>query len=157
MGKTLWGLTSSDGGRTWTQPAQILGDMKHPGDLLQISNGYLLMAYGNRNTPPARVEGLVSRDNGKTWLDVALTFSGQLRGYNADFPRHVDLGYPTSVIVPGSKPAVGVTMYYYNPSIEKRSDGLRRNESAYSNVNYVAIAVVWREDELIAAVDKAVR
>lgn len=156
MGKSLWGSRSSDGGYTWSEPAPIIGDMKHPADLLQLSNGYLLMAYGNRNTPPARVEGLVSKDNGKTWLDVVLTFSGQLRGYNLDFPRHVDLGYPTSVIVPGSKPATGVTMYYYNPSIEKRSDGLRRNESAYSNINYVAIAVVWSESELIAAIDKAV-
>lgn len=156
MGKSLWGSRSNDGGYTWSEPVQILGDMKHPGDLLQLSNGYLLMAYGNRNTPPARVEGLVSKDNGRTWLDVTLTFSGQLRGYNPDFPRHVDLGYPTSVLVPGSKPSIGVTMYYFNPSIEQRSDGLRRNESAYSNINYVAIAVVWREDELITAIDKAV-
>lgn len=156
MGKTVWGLHSTDGGFTWSEPVQITGDMKHPGDLLELSNGDILLAYGNRITPPARVEGFISRDGGQTWLDCLLTFSGHLRGYNADFPRHVDLGYPSSVLVPGSKPSSGVTIYYYNPSIEKRSDGLRRNESAYSNRNYVAIAVVWREDELIAAVNKAI-
>ncbi len=156
MGKTVWGLYSKDGGFTWSEPVQIGGDMKHPGDLIELSNGDILLCYGNRITPPARIEGFVSRDGGKTWLDCLLTMSGHLRGYNADFPRHVDLGYPSSVLVPGSKPTTGVTMYYYNPSIDKHPDGLRRNESAYSNVNYVAIAVVWREDELLAAVNKAV-
>jgi hypothetical protein len=150
----LWLLRSSDGGFTWTEPVQITGANLHPGDFVQLSDGSILLAHGNRNTPPASVGGLVSRDNGQSWLDVKLTFAGQLRGYNADFPRHVDLGYPSSVIVPGSNPAIGVTMYYYNPSIENRLDGILRNESAYSNVDYVAIAVVWREDELMDAIKK---
>lgn len=154
MGKTLWSTHSADGGYSWSEPVQVLGDMKHPADLIQLSNGYVLLAFGNRNSPPYRVEGIVSKDGGKTWLDCLLTFSGNLRGYNADFPRRVDLGYPSSILVPGSSPRTGVTMYYYNPSIAP-ADSIRHTRTGYETTNYVAIAVIWREDELIAAVDRA--
>jgi hypothetical protein len=82
-----------------------------------------------------------------------LAFSGHLRGYNADFPRRVDLGYPSSVLVPGGGSRQGVTMYYYNPSIEGAGT-LRQTNTGYMAKNYLAIAVVWDEDELIAAVSR---
>ena len=153
MGKTLWSTISSDGGFTWSAPVQVTGDMKHPGDLLVLKNGYILLTYGNRNSPPSRVEGLISPDGGHSWLDCLLVFSGNLRGYNADFPRHVDLGYPSSVFAPGTNPRKGVTMYYYNPSIEK-SDNIRKVNTGYLKTNYVAIAVVWDEDELLDALTR---
>ena len=111
------------------------------------------MTYGNRNTPPTRVEGLLSRDSGKSWLDCVLTFSGHLRGYNAVFPRKVDLGYPSSVIVPGTNPRVGITMCYYNSCIEG-AGAIRQTNTGYITKNYVAIAVVWSEDELLAALKR---
>jgi hypothetical protein len=156
MGKTLWSAHSSDGGYTWTEPVQVTGDMKHPGDLIQLSNGDIVLAYGNRNSPPYRVEGLVSRDGGHSWLDCLLTFSGHLRGYNRDFPLRVDMGYPSSVIVPGTNPRIGVTMYYYNPAIAP-ANSIRDTRTGYEAANYAAIAVVWREDELIEAVGRAVQ
>lgn len=84
---------SSDGGYTWSAPVQLTGSRQHPADLVQLSNGTLLLTYGNRN-PPYRIEGRVSRDGGHTWLDCLLTFSGHLYGYTVEAPRHSGSGVP---------------------------------------------------------------
>ena len=98
MGKTLWSTISQDGGFTWSAPVQITGDMQHPGDLLVLKDGSILLTYGNRNSPPTRIEGRVSRDGGRSWLPCLLVFSGNLRGYNTISPYRVDLGYPSSTL-----------------------------------------------------------
>jgi sialidase-1 len=56
---------SSDGGRTWSSPVQLTGTRQHPADLVQLSDGSLLLTYGNRTTP-YRIEGRVSRDGGRS-------------------------------------------------------------------------------------------
>lgn len=144
---------SSDGGRTWSAPQQLTANRRHPADLIQLSNGAILLTYGNR-MPPYQIEGRISRDGGKTWLDLLLTFSGHLYGYNVTVERPTDLGYPSSVVRQGK----GVTVYYYNPSVNKPwAEGRRRDiEMRYQVKHYDAIAVTWDEAELIAAVDRAV-
>ena len=89
---------STDGGYTWSEPVPVTGTRQHPADLTLLSDGSILLSYGNRN-PPYRIEGRVSRDGGQTWLDVVLAFSGPLYGYNVTAPRPNDLGYPSSVIL----------------------------------------------------------
>lgn len=149
MGKTLWSILSQDGGYTWSEPIQITGDMQHPADLLVLKNGDVLMTYGNRNQPPCRVEGRVSRDGGRSWLPILLTFTGNLRGYNTNSPYRVDLGYPSSTLAgPGQ---TGVTMYYYNPTIPTASNIRNAGNRGYGVDGYLAVAVVWDQDELIAA------
>lgn len=148
MGKTLWSTLSHDGGFTWAEPVQVTGDMQHPADLLVLKNGDVLMVYGNRNHPPCRVEGRISRDGGRSWLPCLLAFSGNLRGYNADSPYRVDLGYPTSTLC-GDR---GVTMYYYHPTIPTSANIRMAGNPAYGAAGYLAIAVTWDQDELIAAV-----
>jgi hypothetical protein len=152
MGKTLWSTLSRDGGFTWSAPIQITGEMRHPGDLLVLKDGSVLLVYGNRNSPPTRIEGRVSRDGGQSWLPCLLLFSGNLRGYNANSPYRVDLGYPSSILSGGR----GVTMYYYHPTIPPTADIRRSGNPAYRADDYLAVAVSWDQDELIAAVDQAI-
>jgi hypothetical protein len=152
--QALHSTHSTDGGFTWSPPVQITGARQHPADLVLLSNGALLLTYGNR-TPPYQIEGLVSRDNGHTWLDCLLTFSGPLYGYNLDSPRPTDLGYPSSVV--GTDLRKGVTLYYYNPSVNKPWNWAgREHEARYAVHHYYAIAVHWDEAELIAALEQRV-
>lgn len=138
---------SSDGGYTWSAPVAVTGPRQHPADLVQLSNGAILLTYGNR-TAPYRIEGRVSRDGGRTWLPPLLTFSGQLYGYHLDGERPTDLGYPSSVVQHGR----GVTLYYYNPSVNQPWQHQDRTvETRYLARDYYAIAVTWAEAELIAA------
>ena len=146
---------SADGGHTWSAPVQITGPRQHPGDLLLLGNGDILLTYGNRN-PPYRVEGRISRDGGRTWLDTLLTFSGHLYGYTATPRRATDLGYPSSALVDG----MGVTLYYYNPSYNRPAGAeaaltRSQNPALYSASNYRAVALRWDEAALIAAVEEA--
>lgn len=92
---------SGDGGRTWSAPAQVTKDNEHPADLIQLTDGRVLMTFGERNAPRG-VRALLSKDGGKTWdksKEVVL----------ADDAPNVDCGYPSSIEV--SKGRV-VTLYY---------------------------------------------
>ncbi|MBX3015374.1 MAG: exo-alpha-sialidase [Caldilineaceae bacterium] len=142
---------SSDGGYTWSPAVQLTGARQHPADIIALRNGALLLTYGNRN-PPYRIEGLVSRDGGHTWLDCLLAFSGNLYGYNVDAPRRSDLGYPSSMILPGGQ---GVTLYYYNPSINKPINwGAPDKEPLHLARDYYAIAISWDEAALLERLDQ---
>ena len=116
---------------------------------------------GNRR-PPNRIEGRLSRDGGRSWLPDLLTFSGQLYGYDIqERPRSGDLGYPSSVVRASTTGGGrGITMYYWNPSIRtppRLQDGiyLREGEPRFEARDYRAVAVLWDESELIAALRSA--
>lgn len=147
--QALHSTRSTDGGYTWSAPIQITGTRQHPGDLVVLRDGALLLTYGNRN-PPYRIEGLVSRDYGQSWLNCLLTFSGPLYGANVVGPRPTDLGYPSSVVCRGN--GKGVTLYYYNPSLRQPWNWAKREQEArYWARDYCAVAVTWDEAELLAA------
>ena len=67
-GYFLYQATSSDGGKTWSKPAQ-LPIWGHPACLVQLRGGNLLMVYGHRR-PPFSVRAILSHDRGQagTWL-----------------------------------------------------------------------------------------
>ena len=154
--QALHSTRSQDGGRTWSPPTQITQARQHPADMVRLSNGDILLTYGNRN-PPHRIEGRISRDRGHSWLDCLLTFSGHLYGYTVDDSRRTDLGYPSNVIIAGSDGRQGITMYYYNPSMRLAVDAHQRvGNPLYQHIDYCAIAVTWQEVELIAAVENAI-
>ena len=149
----LHSARSQDGGLTWSPPTQVTQARQHPADLVHLSNGDILLTYGNRN-PPHRIEGRISRDGGHSWLNCLLTFSGHLYGYTAEETRRTDLGYPSSVVRGGGQ---GITMYYYNPSMRLAVDARQRDSNPlYRHMDYCAVAVTWQEDELIAAVENAI-
>ena len=161
----LWSARSGDGGRTWSQAVQVTGRRQHPADLTLLSNGNVLLTYGNR-TPPYRIEGRISRDGGRSWLDLLLTFSGHLYGYTVEAERPTDLGYPSTAVTRCPGGGQGVTVYYYNPSMRRRpraeptDEGRlypRDDEPFYLARDYYAIAVTWSESELLEAVASRAR
>ena len=92
---------SKDGGHTWNAPAEITRDKEHPGDLIRLKNGDILLTYGERNKPFG-VEAIVSHDKGKSW-------DARSKVVLANDAASTDCGYPSSVQLPNGKI---VTIYY---------------------------------------------
>ena len=91
---------SSDAGRTWSVPQQVTRDMEHPANVIRLSDGRLVLTYGERNRPFG-VRALLSRDLGQTWGPNIIVL--------ADDAQRLDCGYPSSVEV---APGKIVTVYY---------------------------------------------
>jgi hypothetical protein len=91
---------SKDKGRTWSAPNQITQNSEHPGDLIQLRDGRVLLVFGERNAPRG-VHAMISPD-GRSWDQ-----SKQI--VLADDAPNGDCGYPSSVEV---APGKVVTMYY---------------------------------------------
>ena len=81
-GLTLY--TSDDDGDTWQFDQQLTAANEHPGHLLELADGQILLTYGDRANPG--VEAKLSSDDGQTWSDPIRL--AELGG---------DLGYPSSV------------------------------------------------------------
>ena len=91
---------STDQGRTWSAPRQITKDSEHPGDLIQLADGRVLLVFGQRNAPRG-VHAMLSPD-GRQW-------EGARRFVLADDAPNGDCGYPSSVEVAKGRIA---TIYY---------------------------------------------
>jgi len=92
---------SKDAGKTWSPPFRVTEDEEHPADLILLSNGNVLMTYGERNAPMG-ARAVVSRDGGKTWdMDHMVVLSQKA--------SNTDCGYPSSVEV---APGQIVSLYY---------------------------------------------
>ena len=76
---------SDDGGKTWSDPADV-GQYGYPAHLLQISDDRVLCIYGHR-LKPYSVRAIISENDGKTW-GAAHTVANINWG---------DMGYPTAV------------------------------------------------------------
>ena len=85
---TVYQTESTDGGKTFTKPRQLLSDNGgSPAHLLVLRDGTLVSTYGYRQ-PPYGIKAMVSHDGGATWdVDHELYVNGV----------HHDLGYPASV------------------------------------------------------------
>ena len=101
IGGHLATTSSTDGGRTWSNAVQITQDKEHPGDLLLLKNGDVLLTYGERNKPFG-VHAMLSHDRGKTWDEGSKIVL-------ADDAASTDCGYPSSVQLSNGKI---VTVYY---------------------------------------------
>jgi hypothetical protein len=88
---------SDDDAKTWKPLGPVTQPSQHPGHLLRLRDGRLVLTYGNR-TADRGVDVRYSRDEGKTW-------SGPVR--LVDFQN--DGGYPSSVQLPDGQV---LTAYY---------------------------------------------
>ena len=57
---------SSDGGKTWGDYRCVTRYKESPADLIELSDGTLVLTYGQRNRP-CGARAVVSKDGGKTW------------------------------------------------------------------------------------------
>ena len=91
---------SDDDARTWTHRMKLTGAGQHPGHVMRLADGRLLLTYGNRLDPKG-IDIRLSADEGQTWTDPARV---------ADFQG--DVGYPSSVQLPDGQV---LTAYYGRP------------------------------------------
>lgn len=80
---------STDQGMHWNAPVTVTHEREHPGDLLRLQSGAILLTFGQRNKPFG-VQAMISLDEGKSWdrrHRAVLAWDGD----------HGDLGYPVTV------------------------------------------------------------
>jgi len=130
----LYSSRSNDSGYSWTEPVRITGDSEHPGDIILLSNGWLLLVFGHRH-PPFGVQGMVSTDSGRTWE------SGSRLIFADDRPGG-DCGYPSVTVFANGRMLV---MYY--------SAGPGRD--SYDHTGSFSKAVLFTEDEMVGALKDA--
>lgn len=109
---TLFQTESTDNGKTWTEPKQILSNFGGaPPHLFKHSSGTLICTYGFRGDPiltgPFGIKAMISTDNGRTW-DVDKWLYINHESY--------DLGYPSTVELPDGSL---ITVFY---ATEKKGD-----------------------------------
>jgi len=88
--EATWQAESDDGGYTWGEPQPITGAREHPADIIRLQDGRLLLTYGRR-LPPFGIQGMLSRDDGKTWDEsnriMLLGDAGTDQGYPSTVQR----------------------------------------------------------------------
>jgi hypothetical protein len=93
-------LRSEDNGASWTETHPQLTEQKqHPGDLLVLEDGRLLLVHGDRREGQFSIGGKISTDGGKTWGESFVI--AETEDYDA--------GYPASAQLDNGKV---VTVYY---------------------------------------------
>jgi len=94
---------SDDDAKTWSDRGRLTGAARHPGHLLRLKDGRVLLSYGNRTPDDRCVEVRFSSDEGKTWSEPVRVVDFQGDG-----------GYPSSVQLPDGQ----VLTAYYASRIE---------------------------------------
>ena len=88
---TVFQTRSTDGGRTWSAPKQLLADRGgSPPHLYLHSSGVLISVYGYRNAPYG-VRVMLSADLGETWKTDLVIWDAGVSS---------DLGYPATAELP---------------------------------------------------------
>lgn len=130
--QAIYTCRSADGGSTWTDLRKVTGSSEHPPDLTLLASGDVLLNFGCRNAPFG-VQGLLSRDRGRTWDGRRLLFADDLPG--------TDIGYPSTVRLDDGRL---ITVFYSAGTPEQPSN-------AYEAVNAFCRAVCYDEEALLDA------
>jgi hypothetical protein len=78
---------SLDHGRTWQREQTVSGGSQHPGHLLSLGEGRVLLTYGDRREGYHGIEVRLSENGGHTWSEPARLVDLE----------PADLGYPATV------------------------------------------------------------
>lgn len=116
-------FTSSDDGRTWKFSQPISLPSQHPGNLLKLADGRVLLTYGNRCPGNYGINARISPDAGKTWsapAQIVTLHTG-------------DLGYPSTIQFPDGKL---LTVYY--------SGGIAQHEGYHMGALHWELSEFWR-------------
>ncbi len=112
---------SLDQGQTWAYEQKLTLPGQHPGHILQLADGKLLLTYGIRNKPFCGIGARLSQDAGKSWGEPV---------FLVNLENVTDCGYPASVQV---EDGTIVTAYY------------ARNIPAHNRYHMGVIR--WQQDE----------
>jgi photosystem II stability/assembly factor-like uncharacterized protein len=122
---------SDDKGRSWSKPSELTRDQEHPGDLIVLGDGSVVLTYGERNRPYG-VRALVSHDGGRSWDTDHLVIL-------ADDAPNWDTGYPSSVVLKDGR----IFTVYYQTDVDY--DPALPNEVLEKSVHGAkARGVIWR-------------
>ncbi len=95
-------FVSTDGGQRWTLQGPLTLPRQHPGHLLRLANGHILLTYGIRNRGLYGIGARICADLGQSWSPPILLI---------DLEDATDGGYPSSIqLADGTI----VTAYYAN-------------------------------------------
>ena len=90
---------SSDLGYNWSEPRPVTGHLEAPGDVIRLQDGRLLLTY-TRRRPPYGIQGMMSRDDGRTWdTENRLLLVGDSGAYECGYPSSVQRDDGTIVTV----------------------------------------------------------
>jgi len=87
---------SDDNAQTWRRESQPTLPDQHPGDLLKLTDGRILLTYGDRRGPDYGINATISTDSGLTWSPEFRLASG-LSSRDSGYPSSVQLADGTIV------------------------------------------------------------
>lgn len=96
LGEYLRYFISTDQGKSWKEKYHLTGAAQHPGHLLRMNDGRILLTYGNRRPPTPSIQILLSDNEGETWnfhaRDLVSLEGAVIRSWG-----YGDMGYPSTV------------------------------------------------------------
>jgi hypothetical protein len=104
---------SRDGGYNWYFPLRLTDSKQYPADMILLSNGWILLVYGDHREENKVIRAVLSRDQGRTW---DLLYSNILLSR----PARGEFGYPSVARLPSGRIAVA---YYWAGYAENMYDG----------------------------------
>jgi hypothetical protein len=116
LGEYLRYFVSDDCGINWKEEYHLTGSAQHPGHLLRLANGCILLTYGNRRSPSPGIQILLSEDEGRSWNFHARDLIS-LQGTVIQRYGYCDCGYPSTVQLADST----LVTAYYSWGIESHS------------------------------------
>ncbi|MDX9755762.1 MAG: sialidase family protein, partial [bacterium] len=87
---------SQDGGWTWASPIRLSDWQQRPGDLVHLSNGWVVLVYADCSDEVRMIRAVVSTDQGRTW-------AFQRSNLVLSRPVQGDMGYPSAVCTPDGR------------------------------------------------------
>ncbi len=102
---------SNDNAKSWFRHSQLTLPNQHPGDLLKLADGSILLTYGDRRGPDYGVNAKLSDNGGLSW-SPEFQIAGGLSSRDSGYPSSVQLFDGTIVTAYYAKGALGHDGYH---------------------------------------------